>query len=127
MVERAQVTTQKDINPEQLKAEMGCDVFTSEAGIVQAEVEEATLQAAVDAHTADPGWRAPGPERDWRTLIENEVAYIADQLSSWPTNANTNTEALQRVNFLLGATKRLARNQERILKYIRDQVMDAEA
>lgn len=128
-MDRVQVTTQKAINSSQLKAELGgADVFTSEDGIVEAEgVTEAQLQAAVAAHEADSEWRPPGPERDWRVALQNEIAFIESQLSSWPANATTNTEGLQRVNFLLAAVRRLARDQVRILRFIRDNTLDAGA
>lgn len=125
---RVEVVTQKAINPPQLKDELGRDIFTSEDGRVQAEgVTEAQLQAAVDAHLADPDYIPPGPEKDWRAKLRAEVAFINDQIATWPADATTNAQALQRVNFLLAATKRIARNQARIMQFIDNATMDSDA
>ena len=53
---RAEITTDKEIRPDQLKQELnGADVFTSEGGVVQAEgVTEDELAAAVEAHVPRP-------------------------------------------------------------------------
>lgn len=52
-MDRVEIHSDKQVIPHQLKEELGgCDLFTSEDGVVQAEgCTKAELQAAVDAHT----------------------------------------------------------------------------
>jgi hypothetical protein len=85
-------------------------------------------QREADALEADALWSQNDMARaGWRDRLRAEVAFIDDQIATWPTNATTNQEALQRVNFLLAATKRIARNQKRILQFIDDATMDSGA
>lgn len=134
---RVSVQTQKPINLAQLASELGTDQLfgpapevlptTDPKDIAADGVTQAALQAAIDAHTFDADWRSDPAERDWRVLLASEITFITNQLATWPADATTSTQAIQRVNFLLTATKRLARNQERILEFIRDKVMDSSA
>ena len=56
---RVEITTDKQIRPDQLKEELGGkDVFTSEGGVVQAEgCTKTQLEAAVAAHIPKPTTR----------------------------------------------------------------------
>lgn len=90
-------------------------------------LSQGQLQAAVDAFTFDPSWKPTPEERDWSSLLQAEIDFIASQVASWPPDATTNAQAIQRVNFLLTAVKRVARNQQRILAFIRDNSLDTES
>lgn len=76
---RARITTDREVRPDQLKAELGgADVFTSE-GIVEAEgVSEVTLQTAVDTHTPDPAFGAPAEEVSLRDDIAQRLQALDD-------------------------------------------------
>lgn len=80
-----------------------------------------------DVKAGDETFHADPLDVSWRQKVSDEIAFIETQLGTWPADATTNTQAIARVNFLLSAVKRLARNQERILKFITDQVKDAGA
>ena len=88
-----------------------------------AQEETALLAGQTERHAALDAERQA--ETTWETKLQEEIDFIAGQLTSWPADATTNTQAIARVNFLLTATQRLARNQERVLKWIRAHEMDS--
>lgn len=112
---RVQTTTAKQIRADQLKAELGADIFTSGDTVEAEGCTQAELEAAVAAHVADPEWRPAGPERDWRVALQNEIDAIDAALANPATNWTS-----------AAVIRRIARNQARILRYIRDQELDAE-
>lgn len=58
----ARVSTSKTINPSQLGVELGRVALRVGDGYVDAPtVDEAALQAGIDAHVADPDWVDPNP------------------------------------------------------------------
>jgi hypothetical protein len=98
------------------------------------EEEQRVLTAAevakreADALEADDMWAQNDmAQAGWRDRLRAEVAFIDSQLATWPPNATDTASALQRVNFLLSATKRIARNQSRIMQFIDDATMDSGA
>lgn len=106
----------------------GFPVTVFDVVVVDDELEvpvDSAASGVISAHVGEPDWMPAGPVKDWRDKLRAEVAFIDSQIATWPTNASTNQEALQRVNFLLTATKRIARNQSRILKFIDDATMDS--
>lgn len=130
----ATVELSKDIHGTQLLAELraaGVSVTSDFPRLigdqltVDGDLTDAQLADAVEAHTANPDFIDPGPAKDWRDRLRAEVAFIDGQLESWPTDATTTAQALQRVNFLLAATQRLARNQARILRFIDNATTDS--
>lgn len=68
----ARVETDKKINPSQLSHELGVVPLRVGAGYVDADVDLATLQAKVAAHSARDGWVNPNPET--RPPTPREVA-----------------------------------------------------
>lgn len=98
------VTTTKPINPRQLNLELGVGCQVSDDGttrIVRADVTQATLQAAIDAHVAidEQGNRAQ-LEQAAENALANNRTFLA--LTS-PTNAQTlaQVKALTRQNSAL--------------------------
>lgn len=134
MVTRFQRLDQTSCNPlhlgiqltDALNVPITCDIDGDEV-IVYEDISgrEAEAQAVIDAYVYDPEWVFTSEERDWRTLLQREIEFIAGQLETWPDDATTNAQALQRVNFLLSAQERMGRDLLRLLRYIRDDVMDA--
>lgn len=130
----ARVQTQKRIGIEQFHFHAGVTNLqiegqpetTQNKTLITDDLTQAELEAAVTSYTFDPDHLPPGSSKDWRDRLKAEILFIEDQLSTWPANASTNQEALQRINFLLAASKRLARNQSRILKFIDNSTLDSE-
>ena len=103
------------------------DCSTQESDRIALTPEE-EQQRVAEGQAAQTEQQAEETERaTWRDKLRAEVAFINDQIATWPTNATNTTEALQRVNLLLVATKRIARNQARILQFIDDATMDSGA
>ena len=118
----ATTTLNKNINGAQLIDELKAlytvtstvPTLTGDQLTVEGDFSHAQLADAVAAHTAIDGYMSPGPERDWRAALKNEIdnlsLALADPTFDWTRSA---------------VIKRLARNQLRILRFIRDHVMDS--
>lgn len=92
------------------------------------ESDEAGIGAVVAAHTGALT-ETQQLETDWRIKIESEIAFLDGQVKTWPVDlvaGQTVNQVGQRVNFTSAAVKRLARNQQRILRYILDSTMDVD-
>lgn len=101
------------------------DCEAGEAVLRDMTVEETAQRQADEQDAAERAQQNATEETNWRAKLLAEIDFIDAQLASWPPNATNNTTALERVNFVLGATKRIARNQNRILKFIRDNTRDS--
>lgn len=103
------------------------DCSTQESDRIALTPEE-EQQRIAEGQAAQTEQDAEDTERlTWRDRLRAEVAFIDSQIATWPEDATNNTQALQRVNFLLAAAKRTARNQSRILQFIDDATMDSGA
>ena len=96
-------------------------------GVEQTEIEQGTVhvygnapanaQAIIDSYVYDPGWRPTISETDWRAKLQAEIDFLTTQASSFPANPTAAQVSV--------AIKRLARDLIRILKFIRDDVLDS--
>lgn len=111
-------------NPLQLAAQIStsigkpvtCDIDGASVVIYEDITgHETAIQAIIDAYVYEDGWAPPGPEADWRTKLQAEIQFIADALANPSTNWTS-----------AAAVKRLARNQLRILKFMRNRTFDTE-
>lgn len=75
----------------------------------------------------EANWKRDPVDEAWRARLATEIAFVTDQLAAWPADATTSTQAIARVNFLLSATKRIARDLQRVLEYIADSTKDGGA
>ena len=113
----------KAINPSQLLSEIAVQASVrfiggdSPSAIECDSLTDAQLAAFVDAHVADSDWRTPGAEKDWRTKLQAEIDFLTTQAVSFPANPNAAQTS--------AAIKRLARDQVRVLKFIRDNTFDS--
>lgn len=136
--------TTKELNLTQLTAELGGigisthdtewedDQGNEVQGVeVEAHSEILTKQQLDDAitnHVPDPNWRPPGPEKDWRTKLEQELTWLRDQVATAPAAGTTTSgNVVARVDSLIQYNKRLARDLIRLIEFIRDRNMDAGA
>lgn len=112
---RAEIQTDKEIRPDQLKVELGgADVFTS-PGFVQADgVTQPALQSAVDVHVADPHFGAPVEELSIRDAIANQLQTLDDATRTaaiWNglTNAQRQETMRQAIQGFVRLTRFIAR------------------
>lgn len=64
-----------------------------------------------------------GPYEDLKRRLQSRYDFIQEKLDTWPAAPTTNAEALQRITFLLNATRGLAENQQEIIRLIRDRLI----
>ena len=89
-------------------------------------ITQAELEGIVDAYTYDPKWEPVGPERDWRTKLEGELAWLRNEVATAPAAGTTTTNnVVARVDAVIQHLKRLDRDLIRVFENILNNVKDS--
>lgn len=85
------------------------------------------VAALLAAHVPDPDFGRSITERQWRAKLLSELTWLEGEVATAPASGTTtNGNAVARLDAVIQHIKRLDRDLIRLVRYVMDNVMDAD-